>query len=85
MIIFYPHFIFRCVWDSTISPALATEMRAMSLLYSKQKTGVKFNQHWRNNINIFRKMTESLKQKTPKDISEEQFVDVMRQIVAKEE
>lgn len=79
------HLEYTCVWDSTISPALATEMRAMSLLYSQQKSGVKFDQHWRNNMNIFRKMTESLKQKTPKDISEEQFVDVMRQIVAKEE
>lgn len=73
------------MWDSTISQALATEMRAMSILYAQQKNGVKFDQHWRNNINLFTKMTESLKQKTPKEISEEQFVEVMKQIIAREE
>ena len=60
-------------------------MRAMAILYSHLETGVKFDQHWRNNLSLFTKMTESLKKKTPKDISEDQFVEVMRQIVAKEE
>ena len=60
-------------------------MRAMSILYAHQESGVKFDQHWRNNINLFTKMTESLKQKTPKDVSEDRFVDVMRQIVARED
>ena len=73
------------MWDATISQALAEEMRKMAILYSHLETGVKLDQYWRNNMTIFTKMTESLKEKTPKDISADQFVEVMRRIVAKEE
>jgi len=79
------HLEYTCLWDSAVSPELATEMRAMSQLYAKQETGVKFEQHWRNNISIFSKMTQSLKLKCPKDFRDEKMVDVMRQIVAKED
>lgn len=57
----------------------------MAILYSHLDSGIKLDQHWRNNMTIFIKMTESLKEKTPKDISTDQFVEVMRRIVAKEE
>ena len=53
--------------------------------HNNKLTGVKFEQHWRNNISIFSKMTQSLKLKCPKDFRDDKMVDVMRQIVAKED
>eukprot|EP00116_Pleurobrachia_bachei_P012968 sb/3473230/ len=79
------HLEYTCMWDSTISQELAAEMRAMSNLYSHKPTGVKLHKHWKNNMTIFQKMAESLKQKAPKDISDNRFVDILRHIVAKEE